>query len=134
MTLLTAAAAELDGDYGRSADLTAKAIEIAERLDDARCLIWVSAAAGSAGIWGNGLPYANRAVRIAREKSLAATLPRALQARGAEAEVDWGRPAERTTALAEIPPDRTLGLRIVREGMLSTSKLTWRVDRGYWVR
>jgi hypothetical protein len=55
-------------------------------------------------------------------------------ARGAEAEDDWGRPAERTTALAEIPPDRTLGLRIVREGMLSTSKLTWRVDRGYWVR
>ena len=47
-------------------------------------MIWVSAAAGSAGIWGNGLPYANRAVRIAREKSLAATLPHALQAQASQ--------------------------------------------------
>jgi DNA-binding CsgD family transcriptional regulator len=44
----------------------------------------VSAAAGSAGIWGNGLPYAHRAVRIAREKSLAATLPHALQAQASQ--------------------------------------------------
>ena len=47
-------------------------------------LIWVSAAAGSAGIWGNGLPYANRAVRISREKSLAAILPHALQAQASQ--------------------------------------------------
>ena len=84
VTLLTAAAADLDGDCRRSEELTAEAIEIAERLDDARCLIWVSAAAGSAGIWGNGLPYANRAVRIAREKSLAAILPHALQAQASQ--------------------------------------------------
>jgi hypothetical protein len=40
VTLMAGAGAELDGDYAGAAELTARAVEIAERLDDARCLIW----------------------------------------------------------------------------------------------
>ena len=84
VTVLTGAAAELDGDYGRAKELSACAIEIATRLDDARCLIWVSAAAGRAGNWGDGLPYARRAVRLARERALVSTLPYALEAQASQ--------------------------------------------------
>lgn len=84
VTLLAGAAAELDGDYTRAEELTAYATEIAVRLDDAHCLIWASAAAGRAGIWGDGLPYANRAVRVARERALVSTLPYALQAQASQ--------------------------------------------------
>jgi hypothetical protein len=78
VALLTAAAAELEGDFARAAQLSAVAIELAERLDDARCLIWVSSAAGRAGSWGDGLPHANRAVSACRERALVSTLPYAL--------------------------------------------------------
>ena len=84
VTLLAGAAAELDGDYTHAEELTAHATEIAARLDDAHCLIWASAAAGRAGIWGDGLPYANRAVRVARERALVSTLPYALQAQASQ--------------------------------------------------
>ncbi len=67
-------------DHVRAAELTAEATEIAERLHDARCLIWVAGAAGRTGDWGDGLPYASRAVQIARERGFLATLPNALQA------------------------------------------------------
>jgi hypothetical protein len=75
VTILTGAAAELDGDFGRAEELLACAIDIATRLDDARCLIWVSAGAGRAGNWGDGLPYAGRAVRLVREQGLVSMLP-----------------------------------------------------------
>ena len=39
VVLLTAAAAELEGDYARAALVSADAIELADRLDDPRCLI-----------------------------------------------------------------------------------------------
>ncbi len=84
VTVLTGAAAELDGDFGRAKELLACAIDIATRLDDPRCLIWVSAGAGRAGNWGDGLPYARRAVRLARERALVSTLPYALEAQASQ--------------------------------------------------
>jgi hypothetical protein len=63
--------------------LSGDAIRLAERLDDARCLIWAATLAGRVGIQGDGLPYANRAVRVARERALVSTLPYALQAQAA---------------------------------------------------
>jgi DNA-binding CsgD family transcriptional regulator len=82
--LLSAGAAELEGDFKRAERLSAEAIELAERLGDARCLIWASVVAGRAGTQGDGLACANRAVRIARERALVATLPYALQAQAAQ--------------------------------------------------
>ena len=84
VTVLTGAAAELDGDYRRAKELLECAIEIATRLDDVRYLIWVSAGAGRAGNWGDGLPYARRAVRLAREHALVSTLPYALEAQATQ--------------------------------------------------
>jgi DNA-binding CsgD family transcriptional regulator len=84
VAVLMAAAAELEGDFLRAHELLADATELAERLDDARCLISVAPAAGRAGSWGDGLPYANRAVRIARERGLVSTLPSALQAQASQ--------------------------------------------------
>ena len=75
VAVLTGAAAELDGDYTRAHEQLACAIEIADRLDDVRCLIWVSAGVGRAGSWGDGLPYASRAVRLARERALSRPSP-----------------------------------------------------------
>jgi DNA-binding CsgD family transcriptional regulator len=83
VVLLTAGAAELDGEFGEAERLSADAIARAERLDDARCLVWAATLAGRAGMQGDGLPYAARAVRIARERALAAILPYALQAQAA---------------------------------------------------
>ena len=82
--LLTAGAAELEDDYTRAERLAAEAIELAARLDDARCLIWASVVAGRAGTQGDGLTYANRAVRVARERALVSTLPYALQAQAGQ--------------------------------------------------
>ncbi len=82
--LLTAGAAELEGDFTRAEQLSADAIELAARLDDARCLIWASTTAGRAGAQGDGLAYANRAVQLARERALVSTLPYALQAQAAQ--------------------------------------------------
>jgi len=82
--LMTAGAAELEGDFARAERMAVNAIELAARLDDARCLIWASTTAGRAGSQGDGLPYANRAVRIARERALVSTLPYALQAQAAQ--------------------------------------------------
>lgn len=48
--------------------LAAEALERAERLDDPRCLIWAAITADRQGTWGDGLPHANRAVAVARER------------------------------------------------------------------
>jgi len=82
--LLTAGAAELEGDFKRAELLSADAIELAARLDDARCLIWASVVAGRAGSQGDGISIANRAVRVARERALVSTLPYALQAQAGQ--------------------------------------------------
>src|SRR6185437_109300 len=65
VALLTTAAAELDGEFAMAARLSADAIELAESLDDPRCLAWAATLAGRTGIQGDGLAYAARAVRIA---------------------------------------------------------------------
>jgi len=82
--LLTAGAAELEGDFNTAERLAGDAIELAARLDDPRCLIWTSVIAGRAGTAGDGLSYANQAVRIARERALVSTLPYALQAQASQ--------------------------------------------------
>src|SRR5262245_18616813 len=79
-----AAAAELDGDHARAIALSVAAIELAERLDDPRCLITASISAGRVGIWGDGLRHASRAVTIARERALLTFLPSALQAQSSQ--------------------------------------------------
>ena len=73
-------ASDLEGDHARAVEFTAQAAELAERLDDATSLIWVAGAIGRAGHWGDGLPYASRAVQLARDRGLIAVLPYALQA------------------------------------------------------
>ena len=73
----------MSGDYARGAALSAQAIELAERLDDPACLIWAALTAAREGIAADGLPYATRAVEIARERALVTTLPIALQMQAA---------------------------------------------------
>jgi DNA-binding CsgD family transcriptional regulator len=75
---------ELSGDHARGAALAAEAIERAERLDDPRCLILAAVTADREGSWGDGLPHANRAVAVARERGLLSVLPQALAAQSAE--------------------------------------------------
>jgi DNA-binding CsgD family transcriptional regulator len=75
---------ELSGDHARGARLAAEAIECAERLDDPRCLMWATAIADREGSWGDGLPYGNRAVALARERGLVTLLPQALAAQSAD--------------------------------------------------
>ncbi len=82
--LMTAGAAELEGDFDRAKRLAADAIELAARLDDARCLIWAGIMAGRVGDQGDGLSFTNRAVRVARESALLALLPYALQAQAGQ--------------------------------------------------
>jgi DNA-binding CsgD family transcriptional regulator len=74
---------EVSGDYARGAVLSERAIELAERLDDPACLIWAALTASREGIAADGLPYATRAVEIARDRALIATLPMALQMQAA---------------------------------------------------
>jgi tetratricopeptide (TPR) repeat protein len=80
---VTALAAELSGDYARGAPWTAEAIDLAQRLDDPQCLIWAAYSTARESTLGAGLPYATRAVDIARERALLTTLPFALQVQGA---------------------------------------------------
>ena len=84
VVLLTGIAAELEGDYDRGAALATEASEIAERLVNPRCLIWLAGSVGRVGNWGDGLRHASRAVRHARERGFVATLPHALQAQASQ--------------------------------------------------
>ena len=76
-------AADIARDSVRGARLSAEAIGLAERLDDPMCLTWAAHTVARQGSAGDGLPYANRAVEIARERALMTTLPLALQAQAA---------------------------------------------------
>jgi DNA-binding CsgD family transcriptional regulator/tetratricopeptide (TPR) repeat protein len=75
---------ELSGDHARAALLAAEAIERAARLDDPRCLILAAVTADREGSWGDGLPHANRAVALARERGLLSVLPQTLAAQSTE--------------------------------------------------
>jgi DNA-binding CsgD family transcriptional regulator len=74
---------EMSGDYARGAALSEQAIALAERLDDPSSLIWAALTAAREGIAADGLPYATRAVEIARSRALVTTLPIALQMQAA---------------------------------------------------
>lgn len=74
---------EMSGDYACGAALSAQAIDLAERLDDPACLVWAALTAAREGIASDGLPYATRAVEIARERMLVTKLPIALQMQAA---------------------------------------------------
>jgi DNA-binding CsgD family transcriptional regulator len=75
---LSGIGAELAGDHRRAALLLPEAIRRAEQLADPRALIWAAYAVNLARMWGDGLPYATRAVTIARERALLSVLPGAL--------------------------------------------------------
>jgi tetratricopeptide (TPR) repeat protein len=75
---------ELSHDHARGTLLAAEAIERAERLDDPRCLIWAAVTADRQGTWGDGLPHANRAVAVARERGPISVWPRGLAAQSYE--------------------------------------------------
>ncbi len=81
---LSALAVAQAGDHARAAALSADAIEIAEQLNNPSCLIWAALTIGRERIWGAGLAYATRAVRVARERSLSSILPYALQVQAAQ--------------------------------------------------
>ncbi|HTT29730.1 MAG TPA: AAA family ATPase [Solirubrobacteraceae bacterium] len=81
--VVAALGVEMSGDYARGAELSAQAIEIAERLDDPVCLMWAALTAAREGIAADGLPYATRAVELARERALVIRLPVALQMQAA---------------------------------------------------
>ena len=84
VVLLTGLAAEFEGDYDRGAALAMEASEIAARLVNPRCLIWLAGTVGRVGNWGDGLRHATRAVRLARERGYVATLPQALEAQASQ--------------------------------------------------
>ncbi len=79
LTVVTALAAEIAGDHNRGAVLAAQAIELAEQLDDPVCLVWAAWTAAREGSAGAGVPYASRAVEIARERGVMTALSFALQ-------------------------------------------------------
>lgn len=76
---LVGLAAALAGDHRQAATLLSAAIERAEQLEDTRALVLSARMATLAGIHGDGLPQAARAVALARERSLLSLLPAALQ-------------------------------------------------------
>ncbi len=77
---LGAYAADLLGEHDRGTQLAREALRIAEGLDDLMYLISASHTATRHGAAGDGLPYATRAVEIARGRAMVTTLPFALQA------------------------------------------------------
>jgi DNA-binding CsgD family transcriptional regulator len=81
---LLAWGSELSGDNARGALLAAEAIERAKRLDDPSCLMWAAVTADREGSSGDGLPYASRAVALARDGGLVSVLPQALGAQSTE--------------------------------------------------
>src|SRR5215204_872057 len=89
---LTGLAAELVVDHERAEPLLQEAIRRADLLEDPRPLVWASllATMGSMAPFGEGLPYATRAVTIARQRGLLSILPMALWAQ-ANALVGLGR-------------------------------------------
>ena len=76
---LTSSVADHEGDFARAQMLWERTVELAEGLDRPRHLLWASEGASRAGHLGDGLQFASRAVRIARERGLVSTLPLALQ-------------------------------------------------------
>jgi DNA-binding CsgD family transcriptional regulator len=89
---LTGLAAELAGHHESAEPLLREAIRRADPLEDPRPLVWASllATMGNMAPLGDGLPYATRAVTIARQRGLLSILPMALWAQS-NALVSLGR-------------------------------------------
>ena len=68
----------------------AAALELADRIHDPMCLISAAATVARQGLAADGLPYADRAVEIAREQALVTALPFALQAQ-TRALIGWSQ-------------------------------------------
>ena len=68
-------------------------------LEDPIAWIWAANAAAAVGGWGAGLPYATRAVELARERGLLSVLPRALERQGGE--LLWNSKFDHALAAAE---------------------------------
>jgi DNA-binding CsgD family transcriptional regulator len=75
---LSGVAAALAGDYALAAPLLLEATQRAQELEDPYALIWAVRAASIRNTPRDGLPYAARAVTIARERAVLSVLPIAL--------------------------------------------------------
>jgi DNA-binding CsgD family transcriptional regulator len=75
---LSGTAAELAGNHEGARQCLQEASMYAEKLEDPRSLLWAAHTANLTGTLGDGLPYATRAVTIARERALLSLLPAAL--------------------------------------------------------
>ena len=82
--------AAVAGDHEHAAPLLEDALRRAESLEHPRLLMWAADCAAMAGTFGDGLPYATRAVTVARERALLSILPQALH-KAATAQVGQGR-------------------------------------------
>ena len=75
---LRGVAAEIAGDYERAAPLLQEATRRAGKLEDPHALVWAARAATIGNAPREGLPFARRAVTIARERAVLSILPVAL--------------------------------------------------------
>jgi ATP/maltotriose-dependent transcriptional regulator MalT len=75
---------EIAGDDRQAQTLFAEAQRLAGALDEPRSLVWAANAASAAGGLGCGLPYANRAVEVARRDGLLSVLPVTLEVQAIE--------------------------------------------------
>ena len=71
-------------DHREARTRFSEVLERADAFDDPMMWLWASNAAAAAGGWGEGLPYATRAVELARDRGLLSILPRALERQGGE--------------------------------------------------
>ena len=77
-------ASSLTGDHAQGAAHAAEAVQIAERINDATCLLGAAITAGRHGIAADSLAMVTRVVDIVRRRALVSLLPLALQAQARE--------------------------------------------------
>ena len=73
-----------DGHYERARRAFGDALAVADQLDDPTALVWAARAASLGYDMGAGLPYATRAVELARRHGMLSLLPLALDQLGSE--------------------------------------------------
>jgi DNA-binding CsgD family transcriptional regulator len=72
------------GEHEPAQEVLAEAVRLADELGDPRALVWAAKAASIGGDMGAGLPYASRAVEVARRHGLFSLLPLALEQHSTE--------------------------------------------------
>jgi len=75
---------EIAGEHQQAQSMLADAHRLADALDEPRALVWAANAASLTGLPGCGLPYANRAVEVARREGLLSLLPMTLEVQAIE--------------------------------------------------